>query len=1246
MAASGSSLSQILVRIFGSRNERMIQAMLPLVEQVNHLEPKMAALSDTDLRRKTDEFRDRLTHGETLDDLLPEAFAVVREASRRVIWTPDPYDPRPMRHFDVQLIGGIVLHRGMIAEMATGEGKTLVANLAAYLNALTGKGVHVVTVNDYLARRDCAWMGPMFELLGMTAGAIQSDQDYEEKKRAYACDITYGTASEFGFDYLRDNMRISVEQQVQRYRYFAIVDEVDCVLIDEARTPLIISGPAEESTEKYYEADRIATRLQKDVHYKVKEKERQAHLTEAGVAAVERLLGVESIYSGPHQDWPHHIEQALVAHNLYKRDVHYVVKGGEVIIVDEFTGRLQPGRRWSDGLHQAIEAKEHLRIKEENQTLATITYQNYFRLYEKLAGMTGTAMTEAEEFMKIYGLDVVSIPTNRPLIRREYRDVVFRTQKEKFDAIEEEIVEQHATGRPLLVGTISIEKSELLSERLKRRGIKHEVLNAKYHEREAQIVAKAGQLGTVTIATNMAGRGTDIVLGRFTEDELLDHWQACGLIPKNLDRSLPRAELEQVLMEHWAQHYLDPETLAKTPRAEWPAKLQEYWRRHDIPPLRLCTSVAELGGLHIIGTERHEARRIDNQLRGRAGRQGDPGSSRFFLSLEDDLMRIFAPERVSNILKRLGMTEGMAIEHRLLSRSIERAQKKVEEHNFEIRKHLLEYDEIPNEQRKAIYGMRQRVLEEENLKPMVLEMIEQGIHAAVDRALPGDEPPEIRNFRPLHEWARQFGVEITEEQWRTSSFEALEAFFAQRASEHAPQDLPTLAVRIASIGLGFFCEVYQVFTRWKYEELKGWVAGLGLTGVADRLRDDIECSLVRTLATRAGAAYEKSEVKEVAEILVSYALDTYLPETASFDEWNFDGLGQWSSAMKISLPVSQWRAEEPSEEQVEAEHDRRVTLRERLADRVTTALRNRSPREVVERFVTVGMERLFRELEDSDDTCSYHPIVSFVNDVLHVPCNESEIRRLVEAQRLAQEQRLATGLLEQARNLSRDEFAVRGFSLLFATFMRFDLAQPERDLISLANYVQRKYGVQVQPFDLSKLTPAQAAELLLTRVREAYDRQETTIGPAIMRRIEKFLLLEKIDSKWKDHLYAMDHLKAGIGLRGYAQLDPKVEYTREARRMFDEMLATIGEEVTDLVLKVRLRAEDAAEAMLPRNVWGGAEAIHPEAAGPDIRRQQAAAIAASQMAEKPRPIVASEHVGRNAPCPCGSGKKFKKCCGK
>ncbi|MCF6153916.1 MAG: preprotein translocase subunit SecA [Candidatus Brocadia sp.] len=866
-----------LTKIFGTSNERILNKIKPIIEHINSLEPKMMSLTDAELRQKTDEFKERLSRGETMDDLLPEAFATVREASRRVLVAPNPDSPnRTMRHFDVQLIGGIVLHQGKIAEMATGEGKTLVATLPAYLNALSGKGVHIVTVNDYLAKRDRDWMSPLYEFLGLKTGAIQSNQPYEEKKAAYLCDITYGTNNEFGFDYLRDNMRVRTEEQVQISRglNYAIVDEVDSILVDEARTPLIISGPAEESTEKYYLADKVARRLKAGKHFEIKEKERMAHLTEEGIEEVEKLLNVDSIYTDRNMEWPHYIEQALRAHYLFKNDRDYIVKGGEVIIVDEFTGRLMEGRVWSDGLHQAVQAKEHQRIKEENQTLATITLQNFFRLYKKLAGMTGTAMTEAAEFDKIYKLEVVAIPTNKPMRRTNFPDRVYRTEKEKFDAIIKEIAEVHKSGRPTLVGTVSIEKSELLSEKLMREGIEHEVLNAKQHEREANIVAKAGQRGNVTIATNMAGRGTDIVLGE---------------------------------------------------------------------------GVADLGGLHIIGTERHEARRIDNQLRGRAGRQGDPGSSRFYVSLQDDLMRIFASERVSSLLKTFGMEEGMAIEHSMVSKSIERAQKKVEEHNFEIRKHLLEYDEVMDQQRKTIYSLRQDVLEGKNIRDYIFQMIEDGI-------------------------------------------------------------------------------------------------------------------------------------KEVT----AFAFDT----KSGRDE------------------------EEP-----------------------------------------------------------------------------------------------------------------------------FDIA----------DWFKQKFGLLIDLNEVEEKTRQNVEAFLIKKAEEAYEAKENTIGKEEMEKIAQILLLEKIDTKWKDHLYAMDHLRSGIGLRGYAQVDPRIEYKREALAMFESMNLSIRDEVTDLIFKLQLGRE--AEK---KDIWHPDHYVHQEVSGLETIQESpvAAAIQGAnanteeQVERKMEPIKVGIKVGRNQPCPCGSGKKFKQCCGR
>ncbi|MBI5779330.1 MAG: preprotein translocase subunit SecA [Planctomycetes bacterium] len=857
-------------KLFPSRNERLVNALSRVVERVNSFDRVMQLLSDEQLRAKTAEFRQRLKDGLTLDDLLPEAFAVVREASKRTT---------KMRHFDVQLIGGMVLHQGKIAEMATGEGKTLVATLPAYLNALPGKGVHIVTVNDYLAKRDREWMGPIYEMLGLTVGVIQNHMDNPERKAAYGCDITYGTNNEFGFDYLRDNMKVRFDSQVQRGYYFGIVDEVDSILIDEARTPLIISGPAEESTDKYYVAERVAKQMKKDIDYAVKEKENSVILTETGIEKAQKLVGVDTFYTGQNMEWPHHIEQALRAKELYKKDKEYIVKDNEVIIVDEFTGRLMPGRRWSDGLHQAVEAHENLKIREENQTLATITLQNYFRMYEKLSGMTGTAITEAMEFFSIYKLEVVTIPTNKTLTRHSYPDLVFRVEDEKFEAIVEEIVQTSSTGRPILVGTTSIENSERISDMLKRRGTKHDVLNAKQHEREAQIVANAGQRGAVTIATNMAGRGTDIVLGE---------------------------------------------------------------------------GVAKLGGLHILGTERHEARRIDNQLRGRAGRQGDPGSSQFILSLEDHILRLFAPQWVSALLLKLGMEKGQPIASRLVSNAIEKAQKRMESHNFDIRKNLLDYDKVMNEQRLIVYGQRQKILKGENLKEMVMEMIKESIYEKIDKFLPEDSK-----------------------------------------------------------------------------------------------------------------------------------------------EWDFQGL---------------------------------------------------------------------------------------------------------------------------------------------------------------SDLLKQKIGVNVPAPDLTALKSDMEGleERIIKEAEKSYTEREQKLGTEYMRNVERFILLEKIDERWKNHLYAMDYLRSGIGLRSYAQTDPKMEYKREGYRMFDEMLAGVKNEVTELIFKVQPIKE--LEEELAR-IWKISDTSHKELGSFETVSAKGGSASGGKPAspdsaglqppvERPKPIIgSSKETGRNDPCPCGSGKKFKKCCG-
>lgn len=692
--------------LFPSRNSRELKRMAGIVDVINDLESRMTSLSDQELKAKTDEFRSRIKQGEHLDALLPEAFAVAREGSRRVLG---------MRHFDVQMLGGIVLHEGRIAEMKTGEGKTLVGTLPVYLNALEGKGVHVVTVNDYLARRDSEWMGRLYGFLGLRTGLIQHDLPDAERKEAYAADITYGTNNEFGFDYLRDNMKYESDQFVQRELNFAIVDEVDSILIDEARTPLIISGPSEESTDLYYRVDRIMPNLKRDVHFKIDEKLKTVTLTEDGNNVVEELLGVGNLYDVANISWFHHVLQALKAHHIYRRDVDYVVKNGEVLIVDEFTGRLMPGRRWGEGLHQAVEAKERVKIEMENQTLATITFQNYFRMYAKLSGMTGTADTEAQEFHKIYNLDVIVVPTHRNMIREDLPDQIYRTQKEKYYAIVDDIRDRHRKGQPVLVGTVSIEKSEYLSSLLKTAEIPHKVLNAKFHELEAEIVAQAGRLGMVTIATNMAGRGTDIVLGG-NADFLLK-----ALLHDRANKGDAPAE-EEILAIH--------QELERTVMAE----------REE---------VVQRGGLHIIGTERHESRRIDNQLRGRSGRQGDPGSSRFYLSLEDDLLRIFGADRIKGLMDRLGVEEGVPIEHGFVTKAIENAQKKVEAYHFDVRKQLLEYDDVMNQQRLIFYELRKRVLKNEELPELMTEWGQDVLNALVMEFAPEDQYPETWDLEGL-----------------------------------------------------------------------------------------------------------------------------------------------------------------------------------------------------------------------------------------------------------------------------------------------------------------------------------------------------------------------------------------------------------------------------------------------------------------------------------------------------------------
>lgn len=723
----------LIRKIFGTKNERDLKKLRPYASAINEYESRIKKLTNSQLSEKTPYFKEKLNQGASLEDLLIEAFAVVREVSIRTV---------NMRHFDVQLMGGVVLHQGKIAEMKTGEGKTLVATLPAYLNALEGKGVHIVTVNDYLAKRDTEWMGPIFNFLGLEVGTIQHEMGELERKEAYRSDITYGTNNEFGFDYLRDNMKFRLSDLFQRKHHYAIVDEVDSILIDEARTPLIISGPTEESTAIYYKVDNLVRRLHKDKNFQVDEKTRTVVLTEEGVAESEKFLNVKNLYDLSHMDLIHSINQALKAHHLFKRDVDYMVKEGKVIIVDEFTGRLMPGRRYSDGLHQALEAKEKVRIEEEYQTLASVTFQNYFRMYEKLAGMTGTAVTEAQEFQSIYNLDVAEMPTNKPLIRNEYPDVIYRTAKEKWKAVVDEIIENKNKGRPVLVGTISIENSEILSSLLRKKKIKHVVLNAKYHEQEATIIAQAGRIEGTTIATNMAGRGVDILLGGNPEYLARENLKKRGINFTETTEDIKRETISE------AQKITEVE--------------------HD--------KVIELEGLHIIGTERHEARRIDNQLRGRSGRQGDPGSSHFYLSLEDNLMRIFGSERISGLMARIGMQEGVPIEHKMVSKAIERAQKQVEGQNFSIRKHLLEYDDVMNKQRESIYKLRRDILQGENKKKYVDKLIVTLVDWIMENHTGKEKSPEdwdIEGFKRAI--GAQFGLDVEDLRidWDTINFDEL-----------------------------------------------------------------------------------------------------------------------------------------------------------------------------------------------------------------------------------------------------------------------------------------------------------------------------------------------------------------------------------------------------------------------------------------------------------------------------------------
>ena len=1199
--------------VFGSSNARYIRRLQARVDSISALESRYQGMSDAELREQTAKFKERLKAGETLDDILIEAFAVAREGGRRFLG---------MRHFDVQLIGGMVLHSGAIAEMVTGEGKTLVATLPAYLNALAGKGVHVVTVNDYLARRDMEWMGPLYLGLGLTVGAIQSDMDPDDRQAAYACDITYGTNNEFGFDYLRDNMRPAARgddrypkhrQQSQGKLSFAIIDEVDNILIDEARTPLIISGPAFDNPGKYKDSDRIARMLTKEKHFVVNEKDHTVNLTDDGVREAEKLAGVESFYTAGHMEWPHLIDNALKAHHLYQKDVRYVVEGGKVIIVDEFTGRKMEGRQWSDGLHQAVEAKEGVPIKEETQTLATITLQNFFKLYGKICGMTGTAMTEAGEFWKIYGLDVVAIPTNKPLRRIEHPDVIYRSEREKFIAVADEIertikydvllmkngdelagtiqreaddkIEFQAAesrqrdviekgkvkrierkGRPVLVGTVSIEKSERLSALLDKRGVKHEVLNAKYHKREAEIVAQAGRMAAVTIATNMAGRGTDIILGGNPETMA------------------------------WAQLQTKYPTRLDVPPAEWDALVRSIEEREHMKAEG--AQVRELGGLHVIGTERHEARRIDLQLRGRTGRQGDPGSSRFFLSLEDDLMRIFAGPWVKTILESLGMKEGEKIESRMVTRRIEAAQKKVEERHFEARKNLLEYDEVMDEQRKRVYGFRQNILEGGDCREAILEMIRKQIDKNVGKFMERDfGAGQFAAFA-----SKELACEFQPRDFRGMTFEEAEAY----AQDEAERAADTQVFDAIEENLPGEEGDEEAETEWNWEALARGCNSRWKTNLRDRdlkriPREELSEYLIE-LGRKAIRERDLSEGKPFLDEDFPYRWTGGWVQHKFGIEIKLDDIrGKDVAAVKRYITEQA----EQAYERREAEYPVMVGLY-RFADQSQGGRLDRDG------FVAWARERFDGEIQ-LDDLKSKQ---------------RDEVRSLlVHHSQKSREQAAAAG--EKVRQKVADLFG-QADSKRTAR----QAGASRGSLESLSQWLAQELRFQLPAESISDMDRPTLETQLLAAVEDRY-RPE-------MRRMERSLLLQIVDMTWKDHLLAMDHLRSSVAFVGYAQVDPKVEYKREGMKLFDQMWDVIERETSDLVFKM-----ESLDEGFVSSTWKETSATHAEAtsATEELGRSQQQTSAAAQGEIKVETIRnRGQRVGRNDPCPCGSGKKYKHCC--
>ena len=1198
-----------ITNLFGSSNARYVKKLQGRVDAINALEGKYEAMTDEELRDQTRQFMERIKNGETTSDILPEAFAVCREGGKRFL---------DMRHYDVQMIGGMVLHSGSVAEMVTGEGKTLVATLAAYLNALEGRGVHVVTVNDYLARRDMEWMGPLYMGLGLTVGNIQSNMPVLERQTAYSCDITYGTNNEFGFDYLRDNMRQAArndDRYAKRYQQsqgplaFAIIDEVDNILIDEARTPLIISGPAHQDLHKYAEADKIARALTKDIHFQVNEKDHTATLTDEGVRHAEKLAGVESFYTAGNMEWPHMIDNALKAHNLYKLDVNYVIKDGGIVIVDEFTGRLMEGRQWSDGLHQAVEAKEGVKIKEESQTLATITLQNYFKLYDKICGMTGTAMTEASEFWQIYKLDVIAIPTNRVLQRIESPDIIYSKEKFKWHAIAEEVENYHKwdmvffkngdifvgkikevndsqvtiagkeggevetfpmsqirkvqhEGRPVLVGTVSIEKSEILSELLARRGVRHEVLNAKNHKREADIVAQAGRLGAVTIATNMAGRGTDIILGGNPETMA------------------------------WARLQDKYATRLDVPREEWDELVESIDKEHSMK--EMGKEVKELGGLHVIGSERHDARRIDLQLRGRCGRQGDPGSSKFFLSLDDDLMRIFAGPYVKRILEMGGFTDDVPIESKMVSRRINGAQKKREEFNFEIRKNLLEYDEVMDEQRKRVYTFRQNILDGVSCREIVHDMIAEEIDGNVTTCLEPDFGGES--------FARYAGNLLSVK---------LEArSFKNRDIEEAVQIAKDEAERAAETDiLGSIEEnlpLSEDESEWNWEALAKFVNARWGLSVRDRdLKKSGRDRVDEMLIDKARAAISKVDVTAGAPMLdTHYGLRTALAWfNAKFGvEVDLEKLKAFHSNDEIKDHLTELA--DAKYNQKEAEYPVMAGMYQFAIDGVGGGAQSRLDREGLVEWAS----RRFESELTLDDLKNKQ---------------RNEIRELLLS-KSRDHQQLAKSALATLQEKMEDLSSSGGVPLRNANGAA----------TSLTDWFKSKLDYDLEVDKVEKLEQEDLEKKLESIVEDHYHPE--------IRRMERVVLLEIVDSSWKDHLLAMDYLRSAVGSRGMAQLDPKVEYKREGMRMFEGLWRSIGERVTDLVFRMEQMNENFVSNTLTET---SARHDAPPAQS-EISQEQNEAIENSQKKENKVETIRNRRtkIGRNEPCPCGSGKKYKACC--